>query len=128
VFAVVQTVAFGSFAQGGVTTGERIVLLVMAIVAGFSLVVVASKVRDVEGLKPEDDLKPEAIVKWLNEAPANDSEYVSKKLVAELSRVARSRTESNGTRAATYERVEVWVRLSLIAVASELVVAIIVRI
>jgi hypothetical protein len=126
-FAVVQTVAFGSFQEGGVQPGERVALLVVALIAGAALVVVAHRVTGGEELLEEADIRPEAIVDWCEEA-GDDPEYVPARLVSELSRMARRRSENNAIRGRNYDAVEQAVRLALIATAFELVVAIVVRI
>ena len=128
IFAVVQTVAFGSFGEDTVGSGERIALLATALLAGLVLVVVAHRVRNIEDLLPEEDTKPGTIVEWCNEAPRDDPEYVPSRLVGELGRVADARAANNKRRAAKYEEVEAASRLALIAAALELVLAIAVRI
>jgi len=125
-FAVVQTVAFGSFAASGVHPGERVLLGIAAVIAGLSLVVVAHRLTHGEELQEEEDVAPEAIVEWCNEA--DEPEYVSVRLVAELSGVARSRTDNNKTRARKYDAIADATRLALILAGVQLVLAIIVRV
>lgn len=128
VFAVVQTVTFGAFAQDTISSVERIAMLAAAVVAGYFLVVAAHRVRNGEELKSEEDTKPEAIVAWCNEAPPQDPEYVSVRLVSEMARVASARFESNKQRQANYGRIEDAVRWGLIFAGFELLLAIAVRI
>jgi hypothetical protein len=103
-FAVVQTVTFGSFAQSHVQPGERGLMLAAAIAAGAALVVIAHRVANGEELLEEADVRPEAIVDWCNEAGENE-EYVSTRLVSELSYMARRRAENNAIRAKNYDAV-----------------------
>ena len=125
-FAVVQTVTFGGFAQGDVSSPERVGLLVAAVVAGVGVIVVAHRLTGSEGLLDEDDVTPEAIVQWCN-AAGEDPEYVSVRLVGELSRMARSRSKNNEVRTTRYDTVALAARWSLILAGVELLVAIVVR-
>jgi hypothetical protein len=126
-FAVVQTVTFGSFAQSSVSSDEKVGMLAAALIAGLALVVVAHRLTNGEELLDEDDVKPEAIVEWCNEA-AGRPEYVSARLVGELAHVARRRADSNVIRDRNYESVAFATRWALILAGVELLVAIIVRI
>jgi hypothetical protein len=99
-FAVVQTVTFSAFAQSSVHTGERIVLLAVAFIAGGAVAAVAHRLTNGEELLDEIDIKPETIVQWCNEA-GRDSEYVSVRLVGELSGVATRRAETTRSVAAS---------------------------
>src|SRR3954465_14757211 len=54
-FAVVQTVAFGAFAQATVNGTERVLLLAAAVVAGGALIVVANRLTNGEELLEEAD-------------------------------------------------------------------------
>ncbi len=125
-FAVVQTVAFGSFAQGNLHTAQRAIIGGLAVVAGLVLVVVMHRLNDAEELRPEDDLRPEAVVNWCNEADSPG--YVATRLVGELSDVARRRANSNKVRAGNYDSVANAARWSLIVTGVELLVAIALRI
>lgn len=126
-FAVVQTVAFGSYQSGGINSDERIWLLGVVIFAGLALVNVAHKLRTSEELRPEADINPEAIIEWWDEAPADDPDYVSLQLLRELARVARERADSNRARQTHYDGVAAAARLALIVAGVELLTAIIVR-
>jgi hypothetical protein len=125
-FAVVQTVAFGAFAQGDVTANERVWLAGGAVLAGLSLVAIAHRLSHAEGLLEEADIRPDAIVTWANEADG-DPEYVSARLVSELANVANRRNENNATRSGKYDRVAAATRLALALTGLELLVAIVVR-
>ena len=126
-FAVVQTVAFGAFAQIGVTSGERVLLAVLAVIAGLSLIVVAYRLTHGEELLEEIDVRPDTIVKWANDA-GDDPEYVSARLVTELANVANRRDANNATRAGDYDNIVDATRLALILAGVELIVAIVVRV
>jgi hypothetical protein len=123
---VVQTVAFGGFAQATVTGTERFVLLASAVIAAGSLVVVAHRLTNGEELLEEADVKPMAIVQWCNEA-GDDPEYVSVRLVAELAHMADRRAENNAIRGRRYDRVVFATRWALILAGVELLTAIAVR-
>jgi hypothetical protein len=125
-FAVVQTVAFGGFAQGNLNSAGRAVIGLFAVVAGVALVVVMHRLNDAEELHPEDDLRPEAVVDWCNEADTPG--YVAVRLVGELSDVARRRANSNKLRAENYDSVANAARWSLIAIGVELLIAIALRV
>jgi hypothetical protein len=125
-FAVAQTVAFGSFAQGNLHSSARALIGILAVAAALVLVMVMHRLRDGEELRTEDDVRPDAIVKWCNEA--DDPGYVSARLVGELSEVAKRRSDSNKLRATNYDRVADVARWSLIATAVELLVAVALRI
>ncbi len=125
-FAIVQTVAFGSFAQGHLHTAQRGVIGGLAVVACVILIVVMQYLTSAEKLRDEDDINPKAIVDWCNEADAPD--YVAVRLVGELSEVAQKRAASNKARALSYDKVSAAARWSLIASGVELLVAIALRI
>ena len=115
-FAVVQTLAFGGFAQTTVTPTERVFLLVAAVIAGGCVVVVAHRLANGEELLEEADVKPEAIVEWCDEA-GNDAEFVSTRLVSELAHMARRRADNNAIRARNYDAVAFSTRWALILAA-----------
>lgn len=125
-FGVVQTVAFGSFAEDSVNGTERVFLLAAVVVAGVALATVAHRLTGGEELQEEADIVPDAIVGWCNEA-GDDPEYVSSRLVRELGRVARERTENNATRGRNYDVVVVATRWTLILSGVELAFAIVAR-
>ncbi len=124
-FAVVQTVAFGAFAQDNVDGLERFLMLAAAVIAAGAVIVVADRLTNGEELLEEADVTPEAIVGWCEEA--DDPEYVPARLVRELARMARRRAENNEIRARRYDRVVVSTRWALILAGLELLVAIFVR-
>lgn len=125
-FAVVQTVAFGGFAERTVNGDEKVALLLAAVVAGVLLVRVALRLANSEELLEEADVKPQAIVKWCNEA-GNDREYVPVRLVTELARMADTRAKNNATRSGRYDQAAAATRLALIFAGMELLTAIVVR-
>lgn len=125
-FAVVQTVAFGSFAQDQLHTVERGIIGVLAAVASITLIVVMHRLNNAEELRDEDDINPKTIVAWCN--AADTPGYVAARLVGELSEVAQARTDSNRSRALNYDKVSVAARWSLIATGVELLTAIALRI
>jgi hypothetical protein len=125
-FAVVQTVAFGSFAQSNLHTTQRAIIGGLAVLAGLVLIVVMHRLNNAEELHAEDDIRPEAVVDWCNEA--DSSGYVAARLVGELSDVARRRSNSNKVRARNYDNVANAARWSLIATGVELLIAIALRI
>jgi hypothetical protein len=125
-FGVVQTVAFGSFAERTIHGAEKVVLLAAAVAAGFALAAVAHRLTHGEELKEEEDIAPEAIERWCNEA-GNDREYVKVRLVGELRRVARERSDNNEIRGRNYDAIVTVTRWSLILSGLELLAAIIVR-
>ena len=124
-FAVVQTVAFGSFAERGVNPSERLLLLVAVIAAGFGLLAVAHRLTNGEELLDEHDTRPDAIIQWLNEAAADD--YVPSKLVVELAETAKDRTANNAIRGRNYDAVVAAARSTIIFTTVELLMAITVR-
>lgn len=125
-FAVIQTVAFGSFAEGGVTSSERTLLLIAAVVAGVAVSNVAHKAGRAEDLRDEADLSPSRIVDWANHA-GSDPEYVRARLLSGLAEVANERTTNNESRATKYDVVADAARLALILSGVELVIAIVAR-
>ena len=125
-FVVVQTVAFGGFAQSTVTTDERFLLLAAAVIAAGSLIVVAHRLTNGEELLEEADVKPQKIVQWCNEAD-DDPEYVSVRLVSELAHMADRRNENNIIRGRNYDNVVFAARWALILAGVELLTAIAVR-
>jgi hypothetical protein len=125
-FAVVQTVAFGSFAQSNLHTTQRAIIGGLAVVAGLVLITVMNRLNNAEELHPEDDVRPEAVVDWCNEADSPG--YVAARLVGELSDVARRRSSSNEARAHNYDMVATATRWSLIVTGVELLIAIALRI
>jgi hypothetical protein len=125
-FAAVQTVAFGSFAQSTVNGTEKVLLLIAVVAAGAALVIVAHRLTNGEELLEEADVRPESIEQWCNEA-AGDPDYVKVRLVRDLRRMARRRSENNEIRARNYDAVVVATRWALIAAAVELLAGIAVR-
>jgi hypothetical protein len=125
-FAVVQTVTFGSFAQDVVTSTERALLGLLALVAGIAVATTAHRLAGGEALLDEDDVNPEAVVRWCNEAA--EEHYVARKIVSTLSTVAANRHESNKARGAKVDRVQLAARWALMLTGVELVVAIVTRI
>jgi hypothetical protein len=125
-FAVVQTVTFGSFAQSQISGNERHWLLAAAVVAGACVAAVAYALTHGEKLQDEDDVRPEMIVRWCNDADGDD--YVAVHLVGELSMVARNRTDNNKKRGAHYSTVVTATRVALFSATVELLVAIVVRV
>ena len=125
-FAVVQTVAFGSFSGDSVTTTERVVLGVLALLAGLAVMLTGHKLTEGEELQPEDDISADALVRWCNEADGED--YVAVRIVSRLSAVATSRHESNKTRARKVDAVHDATRVALILAGVELVFAVLFRI
>ncbi|HEX8743597.1 MAG TPA: hypothetical protein VF712_10730 [Thermoleophilaceae bacterium] len=123
-FAVVQTVAFGAFAQDDVRSLERVFLLAAAVFAGAALAKVAHRVTHGEDLQVESDLDPPAIVEWLRQNP----DGVSEQLIVELSETAPDRTANNEIRGRNFDGVVDATRLALILAGVELFVAIAVRI
>jgi len=125
-FAVVQAVAFGGFAETGVTTAEGVVLAVLAIIAGVSVGVVGHCLRKEEALQEERDLDPDKILGWWREATGEN--YVSHRVAVGLAEIAKVRYANNETRAALYKQLDSAARLSLILSLVELIWAIVIRI
>jgi hypothetical protein len=125
-FAVAQTVAFGSFESGSLDGAKRAIIVAAAVVAALVLVIVMHRLRNAEDLHDEDDVLPEAIVDWCNEADADG--YVAVRLIREFSEVARRRAASNKVRSDAYDRVAEAARWSLIATGTELLIAVLLRI
>lgn len=123
-FAVVQTVAFGSFQDVG--TPGRVLLGIVALAAGLAVLVTGRRLTDGEELQPEDDVSSEALVRWCNEADGPD--YVAVRIVSRLSTVARNRHESNKARALRVDAVQNATRWALILAGVELVFAVLFRI
>lgn len=124
-FAIAQTVAFGSFAATRVGPADRVVLGSCALVAALSLVVVAHRLVGGEETLEEEDIRPDAVVRWVEEATAADE--VSLRILSQLSLVARRRTENNRIRQHNHARVQDGARWSLIATGVELGMAIVLR-
>ena len=123
-FAVVQTVAFGAFAQEDVTSLERVFMLISAVLGGIALAGVAHRLTHGEQLQDESDIEPDAIIRWLQEKPNAFTEQ----LVTELSVTAQARTDNNEIRGRNFEAVVTTTRWTLILAGVELLVAISVRI
>lgn len=126
VFAVTQTVVFGSFSENRVGTDERVALCVMALLAGLALWWTAHAQADGEDLAEEGDTRPEAIVEWVNAATTD--RQVTLQILGELARVARERDTSNRARAVRYDLVQTRARWVLILTATELIFGILFRI
>ena len=127
-FAVVQTVTFGSFAQDHVHAGERVWLLAQVVLAAGALYAVAHRLRHGEELQEVDDVRPDLIVQWLEEADDDDPEYFMARLVRRLSSVAEDRIANNRIRTRNVDAVDSGARWVLIFSGVELLVAVIVRI
>ena len=125
-FAVIQTVAFGSFAQAEISTAERVVMLILVVVSGALVAWVAYVASQAEDLQDESDIQPASIVQWANEAGA-DPEYVRARLVRGLADVAQARADNNKVRATRYDAVVTAVKWALVAAGVELIVAIVAR-
>lgn len=125
-FAVIQTIAFGTFGRDTVNSTERATLLVIAIVAGASVAWVARRVTSSEELLDETDVSPDKIAEW-TEKGRSDPEYVRTHLVSNLAVVARKRSDNNKVRAERYDEVENAARWALIITSVELIVAVVVR-
>lgn len=125
-FAVVQTVAFGSFAEDALGAPERLALGVLAIVAGLAVMLAGHRLTDGEELQLEDDISSEALVRWCNDADGAD--YVAVRIVSRLSTVATNRHASNQTRARKVGKVQDATRLALLLAGLELVTAVLFRI
>jgi len=125
-FAVVQAVAFGTFAEGGITPTERVILAVFAVTAGLSVLVVGHHLRNQEDLQTESDIKPEEILKWWNEASSEND--VSVHLASGLAEVAKERHANNLRRSTLFNKLDSWARWSLILTSLELLVAIVIRV
>lgn len=126
-FAVVQTVTFGSFAQSSITSAERVVLLVAALLAGLAVAAVAHKLTHGEELQDERDVKPDSVVGWVEEADPDDAEHVLVRLLSGLREVAESRTENNKIRERNYKTVATATQVALIMAGVELITALTVR-
>lgn len=126
-FAVAQTVAFGAFSDDSVDTPARILIAAVAAIAAACVVWTAGRLQDGEELQEQDDINPESIVNWCNE-PSDDPDYVTVRLVRELSVVAQNRHMRNQERAKDYDRVAYAARWAMIATGVELFVAIALRV
>lgn len=126
-FAVVQTVTFGSFAQSSITSAERVVLLVVALLAGLAVAWVAHKLSRGEELQDERDINPGSVVGWVEEADPDDTQHVLVRLLSGLRDVAERRTENNRIRERNYEAVATATQVALIAAGIELITALMVR-
>jgi type VI protein secretion system component VasK len=128
VFAVGQTVAFGSFAAGNVVRSERVAILILAVMAALALALTAHKVADAEDLRRERDIDPSAIERWARE---RDDEMFAREMVVHLREVADRRAANNEKRAQVYSGhrgVLYFVRWTLILTGVELLLALVFRI
>lgn len=125
-FVVAQASAFASFGAAAVTSSERVVMLVTALLAGAALAFVSLRLYESERTRPEENVSPKAIREWcrVNAVPG----MVSAHLVWALSEVAQHRIASNASRHAQTERVHAATRLTLALSGLVLVVAMSTRI
>jgi hypothetical protein len=125
-FAVIQTVAFGSYAEQNITTLERVFMLAAVVIAGCAVAAVGWKLAHGEALQEEIDIPPSVIVKWCEEAQGEED--VAAHLVRRLSTVAERRASNNGIRSTNYEAVVMATLGSVIFTTFELIIAVVVRI
>lgn len=124
-FAVIQAVAFGSFAVGQIDSREKALVGAFAIAAAVVLAWTGVVLSQVEEIRRETDVLPSAIVRWCNESTGKGD--VTKLLISRLAGVAESRAKSNVARQDGVMRVQLWARATLMLSAVELILGIVVR-
>jgi hypothetical protein len=125
-FVVAQAVAFGTFGADSVTSPERVIVAVLALIAGACVAATGHRLANSEDLLEVENIRPDAVVEWANSA--TDDDYVAVRIIANLRDVANGRRENNVTREGKYERVNTAMRWALIFCSVELLLAILVRI
>jgi hypothetical protein len=126
-FAATQVTTVASLNRSSVHAGARVAIVAAALVAGLALVVVARRLISAEELRKEDDIDPDRILAWCEEG-GEKPEYVSGRLVRELTEVAKARAHSNRGRAERYSAVATATRSALVLTGIELMIALAVRV
>lgn len=121
-FAVVQAVAFGSFAESSVSRCEKIGLVFLAALSGVLLACTAHRLRQSESLLKETTVHPSSLVRWSREDDGDNH------LTEMLAKIVESRRENNKIRVERYDRVVAVAEVALVVAGIELLVALIVRI
>lgn len=124
-FALTQAGAFATFGESAVSPGERSWILVAAVAAVAALAFAAIRVQHAERLRPEGGVHIQSVFDWcLGEG---EERMITAWLILAHHRVARERVSSNDLRAKQVEAV-VWAAgLTLTLCATELILALAVR-
>jgi len=124
-FALTQAGAFASFAENAVDSQERLGILIGAVLALAALGLTAFRLHHAENLRDEKSLPLEAIHDWSLE-PQQDRLLTAWLILSHL-HVAKKRTDSNTTRVEQVKGVRSAAALTLAICATELIVALAVR-
>jgi hypothetical protein len=124
-FALTQAGAFATFGESAVSPGERGWILVAAVTAVAALAFTAIRVQHAERLRPEGGVHIQSVLDWcLRES---EERMITAWLILAHRQVAMERVTSNGLRAKQVEAV-VWAAgLTLVLCATELILALGVR-
>jgi hypothetical protein len=124
-FALTQAGAFASFAEDAVDSHERLGILVGAILALAALGLTAVRLHHAEDLREEQSLPLQSIHDWSLE-PQTDRLLTARLILSHL-HVAAKRTKSNAARVEQVKSVRTAAALTLAICATELIVALGVR-
>ena len=123
-FAVAQTLAFGGFGIAQVTGPTKVVVVVLGAFAAIALLLSGHHVANLEELSPEWFVKPDKLLEWAQDG--NDRTFARHALV-HMTEVANQRHASNKKRSDKYKRLELWARVAVILIATEILIALIFR-
>lgn len=126
VFVVSQTVAFGTFGQDKLSSTDKTVVILMAIISVAFLCIATKSVLDADDVVESGDLPLKELENDLNAAYDGDPEVVGR-LGSYYLGVVRSRRKANSVRLKAYKSSRGWAALSLAATAIELVIALAAR-
>jgi len=124
-FAGAQAAAYADLANGALLSGEKVVILVVALVAAIALGALTLLVHNYERLRRETDLRPMDILERSVTDTAQN--LVSARLIVTLSEIAQSRSVGNDQRAGECRMLARSVRYALLLYIVELGLALAVR-
>lgn len=124
-FALTQAGAFATFAEGAVDTHERLGILIGAVLALVALGLTAIRLHHAEDIREEQGVPLQTIHDWSLE-PQQDR-LLTARLILTHHHVATERTKSNNARVKQVKGVRSAAALTLAICATELIVALGVR-
>lgn len=124
-FALTQAGAFASFGESAVSSGERVWILIVAVAAVAALAFTATRVYHAEKLRGEGSMPIQSVFNWCLEQ--SGEKLVTAWLILAHRQVAAERVSSNATRVKQTRAVASAAGLTLILCATELIIALVVR-
>lgn len=124
-FVLAQASALANFGHTGVTSSERLMILVTALLTAGALTFTAVRAYRSEDLQEEEAMKPQSVFALLKDRPEDG--MASAYLIFALGEVAERRVQSNYNRAGQVKRVFAAAQLTLALALVELVVALVAR-